>query len=396
MAVPQSNVPQTGSRGPLSGYRVIEFAGIGPGPYAGQLLADLGAEVVCIERPSPGNSAVAGAPTIDSRGKKSVVIDLRKPGASAVALKLVEGADALLEGNRPGVMERLGLGPDVCLAANPKLVYGRMTGWGQTGPWAKVAGHDINYISITGALHAMGKAGEPPMPPLNLVGDYGAGSLFLVMGMLSALLQAEKTGRGDVVDAAIIDGTSSMMGMFYTLSGLGRWTPERESNLLDGGMPFYRCYGTRDGKFMAVGCIEPQFFALMLETLEIDPQEFGGQHDRTAHAAQHRTLEETFASKSRDEWAELFDGLDACVSPVLDYKEAASHPQNQARGGLQSHGPFIHPRTTPDFAAHEARADFTIPAKAEHTKSVLGAAGYDPAEIDGLLAEGLVYSAENS
>ena len=385
---------QQQSTGPLAGYRIIEFAGIGPGPYAGQLLADLGAEVVCIERPAPGANPTAGTATIDNRGKQSLVLDLRKPGASAVALRLIEGADGLIEGNRPGVMERLGLGPDECHAVNPKLVYGRMTGWGQTGPWAKVAGHDINYIAITGALHAMGKAGEVPMPPLNLVGDYGGGSLFLVMGMLSALLRAQKTGEGDVVDAAIIDGTSSLMGMFYTLAGHGRWSTNRQSNLLDGGMPFYRCYATADDKFVAVGCIEPQFFALMLEKLEIDPGDFGAQHDPVQHAAQHRRLEEIFGSRTRDEWAALFDGSDACVAPVLDYEEAASHPQNRARGGLIEHGGLIHPRTAPGFAVAEPTPDFAIPDRGQDTRTVLAAAGLDPDAIEQLIRDGVAHAGD--
>ncbi len=378
--------------GPLSGYRILEFSGIGPGPYAGQLLADLGADLICIERPTPGENPVAGIPMIDKRGKKSVVIDLRAPGASAVVLKLLETADGLIEGNRPGVMERLGLGPDTCLKVNPKLVYGRMTGWGQNGPWAKVAGHDINYISITGALNAMGRADAPPMPPLNLVGDYGAGSLFLIVGMLSALLQAEKTGKGDVVDAAIIDGTSSIMGLFYSLSALGQWTPNRQSNILDGGMPYYRCYKTSDDKFMAVGCIEPQFFAIMLETLNIEPGSFGEQNDKAAHAGQHAKLEEVFALKSRDEWAAIFDGLDACVSPVLDYVEAAEHPQNIAREGLKRSGPFTHPRTAPVFSRGLKDDPFAIPLKAAHTRQVLQEAGLNHTQIETLIDQNVVHA----
>ena len=328
---------------PLSGYRIIELAGIGPGPYAGQLFADMGAEVILVNRPG----AMGDIPMISNRGKKTIKLDLRKPEGVAVLLDLVKTADAIFEGLRPGVVERLGIGPEDCHAVNAKLVYGRMTGWGQTGPWAKMAGHDINYIAITGALAAMGKKGEPPAPPLNLIGDFGGGAMFLVTGMLAALLKAEKTGEGDVVDAAMIDGTSSLMTIFYSLAGLGRWSPERESNLLDGAMPYYRCYTTKDNKFMAVGCIEPQFFAEMLSKLEIDPQAFGPQNKPEHHAAQHQKLEALFASKTRDEWAVVFDGSDACVSPVLTYEEAADHPQNVARGGLTQQGPFIHPRSAP-------------------------------------------------
>lgn len=377
--------------GPLTGYKVIELAGIGPGPYAGQLLADLGAEVISVQRPSASPSS-AGPKTIDNRGKRSIVLDLRAEGANDVVLKLVETADVLIEGNRPGVTERLGVGPKDCHKVNPKLIYGRMTGWGQTGPWAKTAGHDINYISITGALNAMGKDGEPPMPPLNLVGDYGAGSMVLIMGILSGLLQAEKTGKGDVVDAAIVDGTSSLMGMFYSLSGLKLWTSKRESNLLDGGMPFYRCYTTADEKFMAVGCMEPQFFKIMLETLNLDKETFGKQNDYTKHAAQHKVLEATFAAKTRDEWAAIFDGLDACVTPVLDYEEAVAHPQNVARGGLKTSGPFIHPRTIPIFESRPQEPDFKIQDQGADTKSILLEAGFSPDQLAHLLDHNVIFS----
>jgi alpha-methylacyl-CoA racemase len=366
--------------GPLTGYRIIELAGIGPGPYAGQLLADMGAEVILINRPGP----MGDIPMISNRGKKTMKVDLRKAEGVAVVLDLVKTADAIFEGLRPGVVERLGVGPEPCQALNPKLVYGRMTGWGQTGPWAKLAGHDINYISITGALGAMGKAGEPPMPPLNLVGDYGGGSLFLVTGMLAALLRAEKTGEGDIVDAAMIDGVSSLMTMFHSLAGIGQWTANRESNLLDGAMPYYRCYKTRDEKFMAVGCIEPQFFAEMLAKLEIDPDEFGPQNKKEYHPAQHQTLETIFASKTRDEWAAIFDGSDACVSPVLTYEEAADHPQNKVRGGLKKQGAFIHPRTAPVFESAPDDAPFSIPSGGQDTQEILSGIGYTAEKISKL------------
>lgn len=362
---------------PLSGYRIIELAGIGPGPYAGQLLADMGAEVILVNRPG----AMGDIPMISNRGKRTIKLDLRKAGGVKILLDLVKTADAIFEGLRPGVVERLGVGPEACHAVNSKLVYGRMTGWGQTGPWAKMAGHDINYISITGALAAMGKAGEPPAPPLNLVGDFGGGAMFLVTGMLAALLKAEKTGEGDVVDAAMIDGTSSLMTIFYSLAGLGQWTPQRESNLLDGAMPYYRCYKTSDEKFMAVGCIEPQFFVEMLSKLELDPKEFGPQNNPKHHAAQHEILEKLFASKTRDEWAQLFDGSDACVSPVLTYEEAVEHPQNVARGGLKKQGAFVHPRSAPVFMKDPDDAPFAIPNGHADADDILKSLGYGADKI---------------
>ncbi len=367
--------------GPLSGIKIIELAGIGPGPYAGQLLADMGADVICVERPGPGLMPGDGAKTVDRRGKKSIAIDLRNPDGVALVLKMVESADVLFEGNRPGVTERLGVGPEDCHKINPKLVYARMTGWGQTGPWANMAGHDINYIGITGALEAIGKEGNPPLPPLNFLGDYGGGTMNLVTGILAALLRAERTGKGDVVDAAIIDGVSSMMGVIYSLDSLGLWQTKRRSNLLDGAMPFYRCYKTKDERFMAVGCIEPKFFALMLDILDIDPDDFGLQINPQAWPDQHRKLETVFSSKTRDEWAEIFDGTDACVTPVLDYKEALVHKQNKARGGLKPDGKLVHPRTIPAFASCPDEPDFHISAKGDNTEEILLEIGLSTEEI---------------
>lgn len=355
--------------GPLSGCRVIELAGIGPGPYCTQLLADLGAEVIIIDRPG------AGGYLIDGRGKKSMVLDLRKPEAVEAVLKLVETADVLTEGYRPGVVERLGVGPEVCLKRNPKLVYGRMTGWGQEGPWSSMAGHDINYLSITGFLALTGKKNEVPTPPINLVGDYGGGSMFLAMGILSAMLKAQKTGEGDVVDAAIIDGVSSMLGIVNSLTGIGLWQAKRENNLLDGGAPFYRCYETSDLKYMAVGSIEPQFFALMLEITGVSPEEYGNQNNRKLWPAQQQILEKVFRSKTRDEWAELFDGSDACVTPVLDMVEAQNHPHNKARNSHVMHGPFSHPHSAPRFQGMKSTDVPPIPQKGADTVELLKSIG---------------------
>lgn len=368
--------------GPLQGFTIIELEGIGPCPYAGQLLSDMGANVIVVQRPGGRSLSAAGLPMIDQRGKTSIVVDLKSPDGRDILLRLIKQADALIEGNRPGVLERLGLGPDMCQATNPKLVFGRMTGWGQTGPWAKTAGHDLNYIGLTGALHAMGPSDRPPSPPLNLLGDYGGGSLFLVSGVLAALLKAQKTGQGDIVDCAIIDGVSSMMGLVYSLSAFNLWKTDRASNLLDGAMPYYRCYETKDGKYMAVGCIEPQFFALMLEILELDPAAFGGQNDPTQHAGQIQILETLFKSKTRSDWSLKFDGTDACVTPVLNYIETQDHPQNAARGGLQKSGLHIHPAPAPAFASTVDKPEIPpLAIKGADTATVLKSFGFSQDEI---------------
>ncbi len=370
--------------GPLAGYKVVELAGIGPGPYAGQLLSDLGADVIVIDRPGPAMKGV------DGRGKRSIQLDLKKPEAVAALLKIVASCDVLIEGLRPGVTERLGVGPDACHAVNPKLVYGRMTGWGQIGPWSQMAGHDINYISMTGALYAMGKDGEPPMPPLNLVGDFGGGSMFLVTGIIAALLRAEKTGQGDVVDAAIVDGVNSLMSFVYGMHGAGAWNNTRENNLLDGAAPFYRCYTTSDGKFMAVGCIEPQFFAVMMERLSLDRESYGGQHDRALWPAQHAALEAEFAAKTRDEWEAVFAVTDACVTPVLDYAEAASHPANTARQTHITQPGWIHPQIAPRLASQPLAEHFDVAVKGAGYTGILAKAGFTIAEIEALVIGGAV------
>lgn len=375
--------------GPLNGVRILEFAGIGPGPYCGQLLADMGADVTVVDRPKRGAVSLERAP--DRRGKKSIVIDLKSPEGAAVALDLIASSDALIEGNRPGVMERLGLGVDVCHTRNPALVYGRMTGWGQVGPYASMAGHDINYLSLTGALQAMGPEDQPPFPPLNLVGDFGGGSLFLAMGILAALLEAKTTGKGRVVDAAITDGVNSMMGFFHGLDAAGRWTPERGVNWLDGAAPYYRCYETADGKYMAIGCIEPQFLAAMLSVLEVSADEFGAQHDVAQHAHQADMLANIFARKKQTEWTAKFDETDACVTPVLNYKEAAAHPHMQARGALRDVEGITHPANAPVFSGVQSEPVTDIPVDGQHTRTVLETAGFDEAQIAKLIALGAVF-----
>lgn len=380
--------------GPLNGVRILEFAGIGPGPYCGQLLADMGANVTVVDRPKRGAVSLERAP--DRRGKKSIVIDLKSSEGAAVALDLIAGSDALIEGNRPGVMERLGLGPEACFARNPALVYGRMTGWGQSGPYASMAGHDINYLSLTGALQAMGSADRPPFPPLNLVGDFGGGSLFLAMGILAALLEVKTTGKGRVVDAAITDGVNSMMGFFHGLDAAGRWSDTRGANWLDGAAPYYRCYETSDGKYMAVGCIEPQFLAAMLEGLGVSADEYGAQHDETQHVRQAGLLSSIFAKKKQAEWVAVFDGTDACVTPVLSYKEAASHPHMQARGALRDVEGVMHPANAPVFDGEPADLNTAIPSDGGDTRSVLEGAGISAERIAELEALGWYGSYEHS
>jgi len=334
--------------GPLRGIRILEFVGIGPGPFAAMLLADMGAEVVRIDRPGAPPSANA---EIVNRSRSAVVqLDLKSTGGREQALALAARADALIEGFRPGVMERLGLCPEAVLQANPRLVYGRMTGWGQSGPLAHAAGHDINYISLPGALGAMGEQGRLPMPPLNLVGDYGGGSLYLALGIVAALLEARGSGQGQVVDAAMVDGSASLMTQFFALKALGQWTDKRADNLLDGGAPFYGTYACSDGRFVSVGPIEPQFYALLRGKLQLTDPLFERQHDKAAWPAQREQLAQLFATRTRDEWAALFDGTDACVAPILTLEEAPHHPHLQARGTFATLDGIVQPAPAPRFS----------------------------------------------
>jgi alpha-methylacyl-CoA racemase len=326
-----SNGPDTRSaRGPLRGLRVLEFAGLGPVPYAAMLLADMGADVVRLDRPDGQRRAK----DIILRGRLSFELDLKQPADLDCAVALAKRADVLLEGFRPGVMERLGLGPEKLLAENPKLVYGRMTGWGQTGPLAAAPGHDINYIALTGALNAIGPAEGPPVPPLNLLGDYGGGSLFLVMGVLAAVLKARQSGRGQVVDCAICDGVVSMLSLFHTLTALGQWSEQRGANPSDGGAHFYTTYECADGKHIAVGAGEPKFYAAFRKLAGLTDPEFDNQRDRSAWPSLKRKAQAVFRTKTRDEWMAIFEGSDACVVPVLSMSEAMQHPHLQARASL--------------------------------------------------------------
>jgi alpha-methylacyl-CoA racemase len=341
-SAPQSQVRTSG---PLAGFRVVEFAGIGPGPFACMMLADMGAEVVTLDR----IGAKKNLKSVAGRGRKVVEIDLKDKQAAAQVLDLLANADALIEGFRPGVMERLGLGPDVVLTRNPKLVYGRMTGWGQEGPLAQAAGHDINYISVTGALAAIGTK-EKPVPPLNLVGDFGGGALYLVVGVLAALLEASKSGKGQVVDAAMCDGAASLMSMFFDMAAAGRWVEGRESNFLDGGAHFYGIYECSCGNFISIGSIEPQFYKLLREHAGLSESCFDAQMDRKAWPELRGRLVEIFKSKSRDEWCKIMEGSDICFAPVLTMAEAPKHPHNAARKiFVERHG-VTQPAPAPRFS----------------------------------------------
>lgn len=373
--------------GPLKGIRILEFAGIGPGPFCAMLLADLGAEVVRLDRKEgpPGTRQ-----DFVGRGRRSVVLDLKSPAAIEAALRLVEGADALIEGFRPGVMERLGLGPEVCLSRNPRLVYGRMTGWGQDGPLAHSAGHDMNYIALTGALWSIGRAGERPVPPLNLVGDYGGGGMLLAMGLLAALLEAKGSGRGQVVDAAMVDGAALLMAPIYAMLARGRWQNERGANMLDGAAPWYDTYECADGRFLSVGPIEPQFFELLLRTLGLDPAQHAGRMEPAHWPALKAELTAIFRTRTRDDWAGLFEGTDACVAPVLDLREAPAHPHNAARGTFQQRDGAVQPAPAPRFSRTPAAPGLPPPLRGEHTGQVLAEWGFAARDIEALRQAGAI------
>jgi len=331
--------------GPLTGIRIVEFAGIGPGPFACMMLADMGAEVVTLDRVG----AKKNMKSVAGRGRKVVELDLKDKAAVAQVLDLLSNADALIEGFRPGVMERLGLGSDVVQARNPRLVYGRMTGWGQEGPLAQAAGHDINYISVTGALAAIGLK-ERPVPPLNLVGDFGGGALYLVVGVLAALLEAKKSGKGQVVDAAMCDGAASLMSMFFDMTAIGRWTEGRERNFLDGGAHFYGVYECACGNFISIGSIEPQFYALLRQLAGLSDASFDAQMDPKAWPALKQKLMEVFKSKTREEWCKIMEGTDVCFAPILTMAEAPKHPHMAARKIFVSRHGVTQPAPAPRFS----------------------------------------------
>jgi len=368
--------------GPLEGVRVVEFAGIGPGPFAAMLLADMGADVIRIDRKGGRNPSKY---EVTYRGRAGVALDLKKPEAIEAALKLIDKADALIEGFRPGVMERLGVGPDVCLKRNPKLVYGRMTGWGQTGTLAQAAGHDINYIALTGALHGIGHGTGKPVPPLNLVGDFG-GALYMAFGLVCGILEARKSGKGQVVDVAMTDGAASLMAMFYGMNAAGLWADKRGVNLLDSGAHFYDTYETKDGKWIALGSIEPQFYRELLEKTGITDSAFEAQMDRGAWPELKKKIEAVIKTKTRDEWDRIMLGSDVCYAPVLSLEEAPKHPHNMARSTFVEIDGVVQPAPAPRFSRTEPQVQAS--AAKRDAKASLTAWGFSAADVEGLAKTG--------
>ncbi len=377
-----------GRGGPLAGIRVVELAGIGPAPLCCSLLADLGADVVRIDRNAPANLGFEFAgPRADvrRRSRPSVAVDLKHPRGVETVLRLVERADAVIDPMRPGVMERLGLGPDACLERNPRLVYGRMTGWGQDGPLAQAAGHDLNYIAITGVLNAIGPKAKP-MPPLNVVGDMGGGAMFLAVGLLAAILEARGSGKGQVVDVAMSEGSAYLALGTFGLAAVGEFVDARESNILDGGAHFYGCYETKDGKFVSIAALEEKFYALLLKTLGLDAQALPAQMDKTQWPAMRERFAEIFRGKTRDEWCAIMEGTDICFAPVLSFAEAPQHPHNRARGAYVTVDGIAQPAPAPKFSRTPASVKHGPPAYGAQTEETLARWGFSAAEIDGLKA----------
>jgi alpha-methylacyl-CoA racemase len=368
--------------GALTGIRVIEMAGIGPGPFCAMMLSDMGAEVIRIDRLS--QSGTGDRKVVLNRGRRSLAMDLKNPDAVEALLRLVEKADVLIEGFRPGVMERLGLGPDTCLDHNEKLIFGRMTGWGQTGPLAQAAGHDINYISIAGAIGAMGYADRPPAPPLNLVGDFGGGAMYLLSGILAALVERSASGTGQVIDAAMTDGTASLLSPFYGLLAMNTWTTDRESNKLDGGAHYYGSYECSDDKYISIGSIEPQFYALLLEKAGLDDPAFLEQNDKAGWPALKQKLIVVFKTKTRQQWCDLMEGTDICFAPVLDLAEAPNHPHNKARETFVEVEGIVQPAPAPRFSRTKSAIQSPAALVGEHSEAILSDWGFSPTEIENL------------
>ncbi|MAZ45400.1 MAG: carnitine dehydratase [Gammaproteobacteria bacterium] len=372
--------------GPLAGVRVIELAGIGPGPFCGMMLSDMGAEVIRVERMG-GNTRPKD---VLARNRRSIALDLKDPRGVELVLKLIEDADAIFEGFRPGVTERLGLGPEVCLGRNKKLVYGRMTGWGQDGPMAQAAGHDINYIALSGALHGIGRVGERPVPPLNLVGDFGGGGMFLAFGLVCAILEARSSGEGQIVDASMVDGSASLMAMFFSMAAGGAYTDQRGTNLLDGGAHFYDTYETRDKKFISLGSIEPQFYAELIEKIDEDPEEFTPQMQSKDWPSYKERLTKLFKMKNQDEWCDIMEGTDVCFAPVLSIFDAPHHPHNKARGTFIDVEGIVQPAPAPRFSRSEMSPIHGPRIPGEDTQEILEENGLSLSEIEELRSDGVI------
>ncbi len=380
--------------GPLAGLKILEFEAIGPGPFCGMMLADMGAEVLLIDRPDDPRLGIGRDRWFDvmMRGRRSATLDLKSKGGVAAALELAGRADAIIEGFRPGVMERLGLGPDVLLAKNPQLVYGRMTGWGQDGPLSARAGHDINYIALTGVLNAIGRSGGAPVPPLNLIGDFGGGGMLLAFGIACGLVEARRSGKGQVVDAAMVDGASLLAAMFSGMMAAGRWSETRGDNVLDTGAPWYDAYETKDGKYVAIGSIEPKFYAELLLRLGLHGNDLPKQMDRKGWPALRKTFSEKFREKTRDQWCVVFEGSDACFAPVLTFTEARAHPHNVARGTYTRSGKVDQPSPAPRYSRTPGAILRAPPERGEGGKQALLDWGFSEAEISSLKERGLGFA----
>lgn len=375
--------------GPLDGIAITELAGLGPAPFAGMVLSDLGARVIRVDRKGGGVMFPSSPTSVLDRGRESIAVDLKSDEGVEVVLRCVERSDALIEGFRPGVAERLGIGPAECLARNSALVYGRMTGWGQDGPWSRMAGHDIDYIAMSGVLHAIGPV-EEPVPPLNLVGDFGGGGMLLVVGLLAAIISARESGEGQVVDAAMVDGSALLSASHHGYMAEGWWHDEREDNLLDGAAPFYTTYVTKDGRHVAVGALEPQFFGALVEGLGLAPEEVGPQNDRHAWPSMRRLFASVFVTKTRDEWAEHFVGTDACVAPVLSMREAPDHPHNTVRSTFVEVAGVTQPAPAPRFSKTPARISNPPAPIGSDTDLVLTELGFSPDDIGTMRESGVV------
>ncbi len=374
--------------GPLTGTRIIEIAGIGPGPFGAMMLADLGAEVIRVDRSVSVRGGDPADPPRDvlGRGRRSVGVDLKHPDGIETVLELVASADVLIEGFRPGVMERLGLGPQVCLDRNPRLVFARMTGWGQDGPYARAAGHDINYIALAGALDPLGRAGQPPTPPLNLIGDFGGGGMLLALGVCAALLETSRSGEGQVIDAAMVDGAATLMSMIWSFRAMGGWQDERGTNLIDTGAHFYDAYETADGRFISIGSIEPQFYAELLELIGLDAEQLPRQNDRTQWPALKERFATVFRSRTRDEWCDLLEGTDVCFAPVLTMEETPTHPHIVERGTFTEVAGVVQPAPSPRFSRTPSSIGRPPPHIGQHTDEVLGELGLSADRIAELRA----------